>query len=100
VERGPEIAGAKARLEALSDQRVRAFSIPYGLERDAPQAIMAATRGAGHEAVFLVHAGSDAFRMVSDLWYRVSFHAGTMNAPGCQVTVPPMLRSFKAMLGR
>jgi hypothetical protein len=38
VERALETAGAKARLKALLGQRVRAFSIPYGLERDAPPA--------------------------------------------------------------
>jgi len=32
--------------------------------------------------------------------YRVSFPAGAMNAPEYQVTVPPLPRSFKAMLGR
>lgn len=52
MERGPEIAGAKARLEALSGERVRAFGIPYALERDAPPSIMAATRDAGYEAFF------------------------------------------------
>jgi len=52
VERGPEIAGAKARLEALSGERVRDFGIPYAVERDAPPSIMAATRDAGYEAVF------------------------------------------------
>jgi hypothetical protein len=48
VSRSPERRSGSRR----SGQQVHAFSIPYGLEGDAPPATMAATRDAGHEAVF------------------------------------------------
>jgi hypothetical protein len=97
-ERGPEIAGAKARLEALSGQRVRAFSIPYGDEQDAPPEILAAIRDSGHQATFVVHGRSNAFRKVSDVWYRVSFNASNMKRPSYRAAFLPFLKSFKSLI--
>ena len=69
-----EIVAAKARLELLSGAPVRAFSVPYGHERDLTPELLRALRASGHRAIFLVHARSNARRPAPDIWYRTSLH--------------------------
>jgi peptidoglycan/xylan/chitin deacetylase (PgdA/CDA1 family) len=69
-----EIVTAKARLEALSGGPVRAFSVPYGHERDLTPALLGVLRDSGHRAIFLVHGRANTARPAPDIWYRTSLH--------------------------
>lgn len=93
-----EITDAKTKLEALSGQRVRAFSFPYGHERDATPGALAAIRDCGHEAIFLVHARHNGRRPAPDIWYRVSLHDEAVGQLKTKLSILPRLRSLKARL--
>lgn len=90
-----EIVAAKGEIEALTGRPVRAFSFPYGNERDATPAVLSALRGSGHLASFLVHARSNRSRPAADLWYRTSLTDVPAYALGLQLGVMPALRTLK-----
>jgi peptidoglycan/xylan/chitin deacetylase (PgdA/CDA1 family) len=93
-----EIVAARERLESLTGTAVRAFSLPYGSERDLTEPLLAAIRSSGHEAIFLVHARSNAFRKAPDIWYRVCLHNEPVSELPFRLAVAPVLRSLKHML--
>jgi len=93
-----EIVGAKERLEALSGARVRAFSVPYGHERDLTSETLALLRASGHEAIFLVHARSNDRRPAPDVWYRTSLHDETPDQLRWHLRWKPALRTLKRRL--
>ena len=93
-----EIVAAREKLESLSGTAVRAFSLPYGSERDLTEPLLAAIRRTGHEAIFLVHARSNIFRKAPDVWYRISLHNEAVSELPLKLTVTPLLRSLKHML--
>lgn len=91
-----EVVAAKAEIEALSGRPVRAFSFPYGNERDATARVMTAVRSSGHQATFLVHARSNRQRPAEDVWYRTSLTDTPAYRLGLQLGVMPALRSLKS----
>lgn len=90
-----EIVAAKGEIEEITGRPVRAFSFPYGNERDATPAVMAAVRASGHEASFLVHARANRQRPAADTWYRTSLTDDPVYKLGLKLGVLPALRSLK-----
>lgn len=90
-----EIVAAKGQLEELTGKPVRAFSFPYGNQRDATPAVLAALRESGHEASFLVHARSNAQRPAADVFYRTSLSDDPVYRLGLKLGMLPALRSLK-----
>ena len=74
---------------------MRAFSFPYGNQRDATPAVLAALRESGHEASFLVHARSNAQRPAADVFYRTSLSDDPVYRLGLKLGMLPALRSLK-----
>ena len=97
-ERVQEISEAKQRLEALSGRPVRAFSVPYGHQADLTAPVLEAARHSGHQAIFLVHARSNAHRPAPDIWYRTSLHDETPRQLRMKLVVLPTLRSLRQRL--
>jgi peptidoglycan/xylan/chitin deacetylase (PgdA/CDA1 family) len=93
-----EVVRAKARLEELSQSRVRSFSVPYGHERDLTPKLLAALRASGHEAIFLVHARSNWRRPAPDMWYRTSLQNEAPKALMKSLRYLPAARSIKRLL--
>jgi peptidoglycan/xylan/chitin deacetylase (PgdA/CDA1 family) len=93
-----EIEDAKQLLEEMAGTPVRAFAFPWGQERDATPAALAAIRASGHRATFLMHARRNANRPASDIWYRVP----VTNEEGWRLRVAlellPGLRSLRLAL--
>jgi peptidoglycan/xylan/chitin deacetylase (PgdA/CDA1 family) len=94
-EMAAEIIGAKAEIEEITDRPVRAFSFPYGNERDATAPVLAALRRSGHEASFLVHARANRQRPAADVWYRTSLTDDPVYRLGLKLGMLPALRSLK-----
>ncbi len=97
-ERETEIVEAKARLEALSGQKVRSLSIPYGHENDLTPEVLDCARASGHEAIFLVHSRTNLRRLAPDIWYRTSLHNETPQQLRKEISTKPLLRTLKNML--
>jgi peptidoglycan/xylan/chitin deacetylase (PgdA/CDA1 family) len=95
-----EITRSKRMLEAWSGTRVRAFSYPYGAERDATDVAEEAIRSSGHEAEFLVHARATARGHGGPLWYRTGIHARDSKRLFVELEVLPRLRAFRHALAR
>ena len=93
-----EIVQAKRRLEALSGAPVRAFSVPYGHERDLTPELLGVLRDSGHLAIFLVHARSNARRPAPDIWYRTSLHDEKPAELGRMLRLMPTARTLKHRL--
>ena len=93
-----EIVAAKSRLESLSGTPVRAFSVPYGNERDLTPEMLDVLRSSGHEAIFLVHARSNMCRPAPDIWYRTSLHNEAPRKLPVSLRYAPALRSIKHRL--
>ena len=93
-----EIIGSKQRLEALSGQKVRSFSVPYGSEHDLTDPVLKTLRSSGHEAIFLVEARSNRWRPAPDIWYRSSLHNETIRQLKTRIVLTPILRSLKRKL--
>ena len=92
---GTEIVDAKAEIEEITRQPVRAFSFPYGNERDATPSVLTALRESGHEALFLVHARANGQRPAPDVWYRTSLTDDPAYRLGLKLGVLPALRSLR-----
>lgn len=93
-----EILGAKERLEAMAGAPVRAFSVPYGHERDLTDELLCALRETGHQAIFLVHARSNARRPAPDIWYRTSLRNEPPRMLGRKLRLLPAVRTLKHWL--
>jgi peptidoglycan/xylan/chitin deacetylase (PgdA/CDA1 family) len=93
-----EIAEARLKLEAMSGSTVRAFSVPYGSERDLTAPVLEAIRESGHKAIFLVHGRSNISRMAPDIWYRTSLHNEKPSDLFRKLTIFPLLRTVKQHL--
>lgn len=97
-ERVHEISKAKQRLEDISGRPVRAFSVPYGNQADLTAPVLEAARQSGHQAIFLVHARSNARRPAPDIWYRTSLHDETPGQLRTKLVILPALRSLRQRL--
>jgi len=95
-----EIGKSRNELEKLSGQSVRSLSVPYGNEIDATDKAIAVARNSGHKAIFLVHARSNRFRPVYDIYYRVSLKNEEASRIWLTVCVFPIIRSFRDGLRR
>lgn len=96
-----EIGEARRTLQRITGQAIRAFSIPYGHERDLSATVLQALRESGHEAIFLVQARSNMFKLASDIWYRVSLHNEAVKELPLRLTYLPLARGIKRkILGR
>lgn len=95
-----EIALNKARLEAVSGSRVRAFSVPYGSPADLTRELASNLRDTGHEVVFLARDRSNPRQ--GDLYQvnRVSMHAGSEKDFFGEIEILPRLRSLADLLVR
>jgi len=93
-----EIIDSKAKLEALSGSKVRAFSVPYGHEDDLTPEILDCVRNSGHEATFLVHSRSNLRKPAADVWYRTSLHHEPASAMFAELKVKPVIRSLRQMV--
>jgi peptidoglycan/xylan/chitin deacetylase (PgdA/CDA1 family) len=98
AEHDSEIIASKARLEELSGQKVRSFSVPYGSENDLTNPLLETLRASGHEAIFLVQARSNTWRPAPDVWYRTSLHNETPSQLKRHMVHKPFLRSVKHKL--
>lgn len=89
-----EIAMNKARLEAISGARVRAFSVPYGSPVDLSSELANHLRDSGHEIAFLARDRSNP--QDRDLYQlnRVSMHAGNDQDLFAEIEILPRLRSL------
>ena len=96
-----EIDGNKAKLEAITGSKVRAFSIPYGSPADLNNELAENLRRSGHELVFLARDRSnspetDPFRL-----NRISMHSGSDRDFFTEIELFPRLRSLAdILLGR
>ena len=90
-----EIVESKRRLETLSGQKVRSFSVPYGSEHDLTAPVLKTLRSSGHEAIFLVEARSNRWRPAADIWYRSSLHNQNERQLKSRIVLTPILRSLK-----
>ena len=93
-----EIVTARATLEALSGRPVRAFSVPYGHERDLTPDLFRVLRDSGYRAIFLVHARSNIARPAPDIWYRTSLHDEKPGDLAQMLRLMPMVRTLKHRL--
>lgn len=91
-----EIVTAKTELEDMSGTQVRAFSFPWGHEADATGPALAAIRGSGHRAIFLVHARHNRERPANDIWYRVVMTNEAVHQLPMTLAIKPRLRSLVA----
>lgn len=93
-----EIYYNKARLEAITGTRVRAFSVPYGYARDLTDELCTHLHLSGHEAAFLVESRSNTTR--TDLYHinRVSIHADSDAALFGEIEILPRLRAIRDRL--
>lgn len=98
AEREDEIVSAKKRLEEMSGQKVRSFSVPYGHENDLTDSVLDCARASGHEAIFLVHSRANIRRPAPDIWYRTSLHNETPQQLKMEVSTKPLLRTIKTMV--
>jgi peptidoglycan/xylan/chitin deacetylase (PgdA/CDA1 family) len=90
-----EINGNKSELEAMSGERVRAFSVPYGAAKDMTPELAKVLRESGHQAVFLSESVAnprkpDLFRLD-----RISSHAEGNDALFVEIELMPRLRAIR-----
>lgn len=90
-----EIVQAKRSLEEMANAPVRAFSFPWGQERDATPAALDLIRSSGHRAAFLMHARSNSTRPAEDIWYRSLLTNQTGWRLGLELSILPRLRSLR-----
>jgi peptidoglycan/xylan/chitin deacetylase (PgdA/CDA1 family) len=95
-----EIDRNKAELEALSGNKVRSFSVPYGSSKDLTHELAEHLEGSGHEAVFLSESvanprGADLSRMD-----RISTAAEGDDRLFLEIEVLPRLRAIRNRLFR
>jgi peptidoglycan/xylan/chitin deacetylase (PgdA/CDA1 family) len=95
-----EIDMNKAKLEAITGSRVRAFSVPYGSPADLTSDLTENLRRSGHELVFLARDRSnspetDLFRL-----NRINMHSGTNRDFFAEIELLPRLRSLADILLR
>jgi peptidoglycan/xylan/chitin deacetylase (PgdA/CDA1 family) len=95
-----EVADSRMVLERLAGTTVRHFSIPYGNKLDATDGALAAIRGSGHEAVYLVHAKSNRFAPTPDMFYRTSPGNMDVNALGLELGLLPLMRTVRDWVRR
>ena len=95
-----EVLDAKHRLEALAGGEVRAFSVPYGHERDLTPELLGVLRASGHRAIFLVHARSNGHRPAPDVWYRTSLHDERPKDLPKKLRYMPLLRTLRHQVRR
>jgi peptidoglycan/xylan/chitin deacetylase (PgdA/CDA1 family) len=93
-----EILANKVKLEDMTGEPVRAFSVPYGSAADLTDELLAQLQRSGHEAIFLVESAANTpdtdFRRLN----RVSVHAKTSPELFAEVEVLPRLRSIRNLL--
>jgi peptidoglycan/xylan/chitin deacetylase (PgdA/CDA1 family) len=97
-QRRHEIVEAKQRLERATGRRVRAFSLPYGFERDLTPEVLKLLRTSGHEAIFLVHARSNLRRPARDIWYRTSLTGEEPGELQRRLRYLPLARTVKHLV--
>lgn len=97
-ERKLELEQSRHKLEEISGRRVRSFSFPYGNLADMTPEVLCSLRSSGHQAIFLVHARSNAIRPAKDVWYRNSLHNEPSSKLRMELRIKPLLRTFNAML--
>jgi peptidoglycan/xylan/chitin deacetylase (PgdA/CDA1 family) len=96
-----EIDEARRTLQRITGQAVRAFSVPYGHEKDLTVPVLRALRESGHDAIFLVQARSNMFKLASDIWYRVSLHNEPVKDLPLRLNYLPFARGLRRkFLGR
>ncbi len=93
-----EIYYNKAKLEAITSTRVRAFSVPYGYGRDLTDELCTHLHSSDHEAAFLVESRSNTTR--TDLYHinRVSVHANSDAGLFGEIEILPRLRTLRDRL--
>jgi hypothetical protein len=94
-----EVVAARAALQAMSGQQVRAFSVPYGNEADLTPDLLRTLRASGHEAIFLVHARSNHRRPAPDVWYRTSLQSQPPAQLRKKLQWLPALRTVRHAIG-
>lgn len=91
-----EIVTAKAELEDMSGQPVKAFSFPWGHESDATPSALKTIRESGHHALFLVHARHNAERPADDIWHRTVMTNEPVRQLPLALEIKPRIRSLVA----
>jgi hypothetical protein len=90
-----EIDQNKAVLEAVTERRVRSFSVPYGSSADLTHALQGHLERSGHEAIFLAEGCSNSLRANPYRLNRISTRSGTDAALFSQIEVLPRLRTLR-----
>jgi peptidoglycan/xylan/chitin deacetylase (PgdA/CDA1 family) len=85
-------------LGELTGSRIRAFSIPYGRSADVTPAVRHAVARAGHDALFVVEARSNAAQLDAGRIFRVSMRDNSERRCFVQLEVEPRLRNMKDRL--
>jgi len=93
-----EIDRNRALLEAISESKVRSFSVPYGSSADLTVELTAHLQRSGHEAIFLAEGRANSPRADRLHLDRVSIRAGRNAAFFSEIEVLPRLRSTKSRL--
>ncbi len=95
-----EIDLNKAKLEAITGSRVRAFSVPYGSPADLTSEVAESLRRSGHEIVFLARDRSNSPKTDLFRLNRISMHSGTDRDFFAEIELLPRLRSLADILLR
>jgi peptidoglycan/xylan/chitin deacetylase (PgdA/CDA1 family) len=93
-----EIVDAKAAIESITNQPVRAFAFPWGRHADATPAALATIRRSGHLATFLMHGRNNTRRPAADIWYRVLVNDQVGIKLATSLKLLPLLREARDLL--
>jgi peptidoglycan/xylan/chitin deacetylase (PgdA/CDA1 family) len=90
-----EIEGNKRKLEEMTGQEIRTFSVPYGAREDSHSASMSAIKNSGHQNAFLVEgrlnsSADDPFQLM-----RVSLKSVSSAAIFAEIELLPRLREHR-----
>ena len=89
-----EIATPRRLVQDWTGSSMRAFSYPYGAQRDVTIPVDEAVRESGHDSSFLVHARANPRSSPGSIWYRSSIHASSERQLFLELEILPRLRSL------
>lgn len=95
-----EILGNKTKLESITGQTVRAFSVPYGSPLDLTGEVARYLGNSGHEVVFLARSRSNTPATSLHCLDRIDIHAGSDGDTFAEIEILPRLRTLADILIR
>jgi peptidoglycan/xylan/chitin deacetylase (PgdA/CDA1 family) len=95
-----EVIANQRELQALVNEKVRSFSVPYGASADLSRDLVTHLKQSGHEALFLVESLANTSTTDHYHLYRVSVAAKTDADFFGELEIQPRLRSIRNRLLR